>query len=284
MTLRRSLLALCFIATTIGIAHDAHASRDPEHHGFRIKEPLQFSFTAGVYAPRLGDGVRFGDGASTRTLDIEDELFLNDRESTFNAELEIFNPEDNWEFFIGGFAFDAGTTGTFAGAAADFGAVQLNAGDTFSADIEITTLAADFSPLMWWAVQTEHTHFRFFPNVGVRWMNYEYEIAEVGVNSQTVDEDFIALYVGGGFELWHDFPDDFPILDQLEIDCIVTGGPAFGGDSSFLAQIRGGFTFHFNENFAAYVGYRLIEPDLEDGSFESDAGLQGMFIGGKLTF
>ena len=244
---------------------------------------LEYRLTAGVHLPRVGGTTRLGTGPGVRDIAIELELDLNDRETVFNGELEIFHPEHHWELFVGGFDLSVDGAGTFAGTAT-FGDVDLTPGDTFSSELDYSTFAVELAPVSYVAYDTERTSLRFFPHLGVRYFEIGQTVRELGGNTARAEERFAFVYTGAGFRLQYDLPPEVPFIDEYELHVSLGVGPALGGDGGWMWQIRGGMTFAIDPTWSLHVGYRLFEPFVEDSDFSFEGGTQGMFFGLRATF
>src|SRR5690606_38012909 len=128
------------------------------------------------------------------------------------------------------------------------------------------------------------TDLRFAPLVGFRYADIDYSLRLLGEGEEKVGGEWIAAIVGGRMQLRYDLPDSFPMGEELRIDGVVGIGPACGGDGGWASHIRASLSWYFTHNFGVTVGYRLIHFNVEDGDFEFDGGLQGMFVGGSLRF
>jgi predicted porin len=60
----------------------------------------------------------------------------------------------------------------------------------------------------------------------------------------------------------------------------VGGGP--GGDLTW--QLYGGLGYNFNQTFAAYVGYRYLAMNHQDGNFLFNINQQGPLVGVGIRF
>jgi hypothetical protein len=269
------LMVVAFAAKPAGAARDAEA--------FRFDDEIHFTLTTGVYIPRFEGTVELGDTALVRPILIETELGLSEHTATFNGELLISHATNGWELFIGGFDVDADSAGTFAGVA-DFGPVELRPGDAFETDLEFTTFAVDLAPFRHMASESENGSLEFFPNIGVRYFEFDYTVREVGGGSVSTNERFGFVYAGGGFRLRYDLPDELPVLDTFEMTCVVDFGPALGGDGGWMWSVRGGMAFYVNDNVALHASYRLFEPSVNDSDLQFDAGAAGMFFGVTIAF
>jgi len=258
---------------------DATAIEDP----FRDSSSLEFSLLAGVYLPRLGGTISLGTSSLARDIIVERELDLNDRETVFNGELEIMSPVDHWEIWLTGFAIAGDGSGIFAGDA-DVGAVELRSGDRFSTSYELASFAFEVAPMSFVLAESERGFARFSPYFGARYLDVDFELHEIGGMRASAREQFGFLYLGAGVRIAYVLPDAVPILRAYELYVNLSGGPALGGDGGSIWQVRGGMNFALSDNVAIHIGYRLIEPSVKDSDFSFDAGVQGLFLGAKITF
>ena len=47
---------------------------------------------------------------------------------------------------------------------------------------------------------------------------------------------------------------------------------------------RVGLTHYFNRNIGVYFGFRLVDFNVENGDYELEGGLQGLFIAATVRF
>jgi hypothetical protein len=259
--------------------------------------PTEFSFTPGVWLPRLGGNARFGNDAVATRLEIDDDLDLRDRSATFNAELTI-RRADYWDLHFGGFSFSQ-STNSIAPRAFQFGTLALAPGDPFHSDIDFTSVAGE---LRIGFLQPFRRHdndatgdymtsdgdrradIRFAPLFGVRYIDINHSLEAPGVGRETAGGEWIAPYGGLHFEITYRPDGLVPHSHIFRLETNVGIGPAFGGDGGFLWQVRAGFSWHATPHFGLMFGYRLVHTDVENGDYRLDAGLQGLFLAGSVRF
>jgi hypothetical protein len=217
---------------------------------------------------------------------------LDDSEPIFRGELTV-RIDDFWQVRVSGFDFSTDSAGTFV-AYREFGDVTLRPGDRYRASVDLTSAAvevgADLFTVVGDAVPSHpgrEADLRFTPRLGLRYAGVEQSIERVGGAGEELSGDWLAIYGGIEMRLRYE-PDDglvgLPFARVLLLEAGAGIGPAFGDGSGYQWQIRAGATLEFTPNVGVMFGYRLVEFDVEDGDWEFDAGLQGLFLAATIRF
>jgi hypothetical protein len=69
----------------------------------------------------------------------------------------------------------------------------------------------------------------------------------------------------------------------VAIDLELGGGPVLGAEGWFFT-LATGLTWRPVEHVGLTFGYRQIDADLEDGDYEFEGRLAGLFFGGTIRF
>ena len=255
---------------------------------------LEVSFLAGVWLPRMVGNVALGGGE----IKVNDEFELNRSEATLNLELAV-RKHDTWELWFGGFDFSSSTAGLFRGDGHSFGSLVLNNGDQYASDFEMTSIAADLSVTVWRPFADGHSHqqgaanrtwngryvadLRFCPQFGMRYVDVDHTVTTAGGTERTGGE-WLAVYAGLLMEMDYRPRERTSWLALLRIQGSFAAGPALGGDGGSMWQVRASATIQFTEAFGFMFGYRLVELNVDNGSYTLDGGLQGLFVAGSLKF
>lgn len=250
---------------------------------------FHFEVTAGVWMPRLGGDSKLGAGNTF--ISFESQLDLDDnQEAALNIE-GLLTINDHWQVFVSGFGYSSDDAGAFNGNAS-FGAVTFTDGDPYRVSVEITSIGGEvlypvYSPLGSLAGPDpgDPASITFSALGGLRWIEVDQMVERTTPFAQaSVGSDWIALYGGVSMNLQYLPRDTIPFLKKFVIDTSGAIGPALNNDGGFIWQVRAGTQFYFTENLAFTFGYRLLEMNLEDGGYEFDAGLQGLFFAGTVRF
>jgi|GEM_PF-1563311 len=239
---------------------------------------LEFSLLTGVYFPRLGGESALGGP----TINIDSQFNLDDSESLINFEL-LMRKGENWEIQFGTLDFSTETTGLFVGSGT-FGGLSLTPGAAIRAAVDFSTFNLEVSPGLWRPYRTADTSLRFAPTFGMRWVSVEQTVTLIGTGTRAGEGEWLIPYGGLQLEVQHDPEEWLSWVKMIEIDAGLMTGPAFGGDGGSMWQVRAGLTLHLNDHLGFMFGYRLIELDVEDNAFTFDAGLQGLFLAGSVSF
>ncbi|MHC4447782.1 MAG: hypothetical protein ACYSXF_08395 [Planctomycetota bacterium] len=264
----------------------------------RVVPALEFKLTPGVWMPRLGGEVKLGSSPAAANIDLGGQLDLDDWEPTFNAELTI-RKREVWQVRLGGFDFETSSSGTFVGNS-DFGSLSLSNGDPFSATFEITSFFVEVDVALWRPYADKPgarpdpenitsdgryvADLRFSPRFGIQYLDVDQTLVQTGVGREAVGGEWVGVYGGLNVELQYRPVSLTRFLEMIALEGGVALGPALGGDGGIIWTVRGGLTTSITKNFGLMVGYRLVELDVEDGDYELDGGLQGLFFAGSLQF
>jgi len=295
-----AMLALLLMLPVIAAPAAAQEmSADDEAVNLVMDRPISFNIHLGIWQARPGGDFALAASPMGNELFIDEDLQLDNSESIFNVELTVRKGPD-WFVRGSGFAMDTTRSASFGAlnptpSSATFGALTLDPGDTVISSLEITSVGVDigrtmYRPLADGRIPGNVNRFgrpiadlRLGPTLGLRVADIETRITEVGVGTDGASMTAAALMIGANLEFVYE-PDQ-PIVGfirSFSIEGFGGAGPAFGGGLVF--QIGAGITGMITPNFGAYFGYRLLEFRVEDGPFEFDAGLQGLFVGGRVTF
>ncbi|MGA1043796.1 MAG: hypothetical protein ACO3ZY_01115 [Phycisphaerales bacterium] len=255
----------------------------------------EWDLVLGAWLPRFEGKLRWG---SSGTEFEANDLDLDDLEASFAGDLSWRN---EWvRATIGGFDFSTSGAATLA-------AGSVVGGTTFSSATAATTAAS------MWSVggQVAVTLWRPFASRTALWNGPVESPAGLGPNGSSVDLSFECLLAlrylslsqsvttattaavfdqaargigsGGGIRFRWLPAETFPPMHGLDIFATAAAGPAVFGGGSFV-QLETGIEWEVCPNFAARFGYRLLDWTIEADGDRSAAGLQGLFVGGRLTF
>lgn len=251
---------------------------------------LQVNLNVGSWLTRVNGDARLGPSPAATEIRLEEAFDLDSYQAIFNAELSV-TKNDLWQLQFSGFDFAADATGTF-GDAAVFGALSLDPGDAFSAEFEMTSIAAEFCAWVWQPYcigpladgRECRVALRAGPLVGARLIDIDHTVSISGEGTARAQGEWLAPYAGVQFELRFDTRDSLPALDSITIDAGGALGPALGGDGGTVSHIHAGLTAHLSPNLGVGFGYRLIQVDVQYDDFEFTGGLQGLFVFASLRF
>jgi hypothetical protein len=267
---------------SVGVAHAQDDATETPPPLEATAAPLELKFTPGVWIPRPTGDVRLSPGSF---MDLDDNLDLRDRSASLNVELELNKRDTPWLLHFSGFDFDVDTSGTFTGNR-QFGSLSLRDGDEISSDFEMLSVAGEVGYIMFdFYPDDPNVDMRIGPALAMRYVDFDMDVEQVGVGRETPSGDWLGVMPGVHFELDHDLNDGFPVIDRVVLRFGAGAGFALGGEGGTMYYLRAGVDLHFNDMLAFHFGFRLLEVEAEtNDGFELDGGLQGLFIGGTLSF
>lgn len=256
---------------------------------------LDVSLLAGAWLPRVGGESSLGVGGSVIAVDTQ--LDLSDTEPTLNLEL-TFRKNQVWDLTFTGFSFSTLGSGNFVGTAT-FGSLTLNNGDPYVSTFEIKSASAELAYAFYrpyaegsaYAEGIENrtwddqyiADLRFAARFGMRYLDVDQSISSLGTTASGGGE-WLAVYVGLDVELDYRPEHEIPFLRLVQLQAGLAVGPALGGDGGFMWQVRGGLAIQFIEQAGIFVGYRLVEMNVEKDTYSFDGGLQGLYLAGSIRF
>jgi len=240
--------------------------------GERFSPRVEFTFTPGVWLPRLSGDVEFVPGGG-ENLKLEGDFELDDLEPTFQGEVNI--RYERWQAWVS--AFDFSTSGSGPSRQSfRFGDLSVARGELVESEFDLASAALEigytFQP-----VDEAELELRLAPTVGLRYFDLEHSVAapaRSGSPEVNVSAESLAVYGGGRLQLA--FRETF----------YIGAGVGFGAslDGGFYSHVTTGASWHPHPNIGAYFGYRLVVPVLEEGDYELDARLAGLFLGASIRF
>jgi hypothetical protein len=277
-----SMCLVCVFVSAAAVAAEEEAFPGEEQRAFTV------DVTGGVWLPRLDGKVRKGSSANVRNIDLGSQFDLNDLEAAPNVELTL-HIGDRWH--VGGQWFDFSTdnTGPFNGNGdVDFGSLTLSDGDQINASFDIASYAVevgyDIISSYETSVPRASSGVRMSAFAVARYVDVEQSVEQIGIGREDADAEWFSVLFGLDLNVRLEPEDGLPLGHALELEGGGAVGPAFGGDGGYIWQVRAGFRWEITPNIAGYVGYRLLELDVEDDSYELDGGLQGLLLGGSIRF
>jgi len=260
-----------------------------------LDHTLEFTLMVGAWIPRFKGDVTLDSsaGAAGTRFELGPDLHLDDLEPTVLPELAV-RKDEIWEIHVSGFRFSTSSRSTIR-RDGRFGEIQLDAGDTFHSDVDLTSASGELRIGLYRAYTNDgrdnatsdgrqKVDFRFAPLFGLRYVEVEHAFERTGGLREDVGGTWVVPYGGFRMELTY-FPDgDLPIIRMLRLEAGGALGPALGADGGFAWQVRAGLTCNVTDNLGVMFGYRLLELEVESGAYELNGGLQGLFLAGSLRF
>lgn len=271
--MRTTFIAVLALAwTPAAAAQDAPAPRASN---------WQVALSGGVWIPRMLGDASFGG----ETLDLDGDLSLRDTEAAVPLALELRKPGTGWSARLDGVSWSLRDGGRFR-QPASFGDLSFAAGDPFRSRIDFASAAVSVTR---WAHRPYDgsgapVHMRFAPLIGARLVEVDLELRDGAGAESRAD----ARWAGpmGGVEMVIEFDRDegWPLGEALEIRGMGAVGAALGGDGGVMAEVRGEAGVRLNDDLTVLFGFHLLHVSAEDGAFDFDGGLQGLFLGLEWTF
>lgn len=247
------------------------------------KSNLEFRFTPGLYLPRLTGETRLGPSPAALDLTFDSDIDLNSMKQIPNIEFTILKDE-RWQLFFNGFDFVTHRRSRFAGSS-DYGGLTLSPGDDYRAEFSMSSFALELSHRKWLPyLKHEKVDLIFSDTVGVRMYEIEQAVERPGVGREEFKEEYFHPYVGLQLDLHWQAKETISWLDRLEMNVGVFIGPVLGADRGIGRSIRASLQLFFTDRLSFLFGYRLYDLSIEDGEYELNGGVQGLFLGGTLRF
>ena len=288
-----SIFAAAIVLPTVVCAENGPLEPEPDVSAMdqAPKPDWKVRLTAGAWMARLGTHAELDNDAGIR-LDLDRDLDLRDLQATFNAELDI-RLNECFDLHLSGFSFSTDSSGTFEGVGA-FGDVTLSNGDRFRSSFDMTSVNGEvrlalYRPLTGEKLprnsdQRRRAELRFGPLLGARYLDVDHTVEHVGVSRDRGSGQWLAIHGGAHFEIMFRPELDTPWFDRFSLDAAASAGPVLGGDGGFAWQVQTSFRVYFNDYASLLVGYRMVDMSAEDGSYEFEGGVQGLFVGGSVGF
>jgi hypothetical protein len=250
---------------------------------------LEIEVMGGAWFPRLRGNVALGPGAGS--IDLKNQLSLDNSEVAIRGEV-LARIHDRWQLRFTYSDFETDQRGTFSGVA-EFGSLSLVDGDAFNSSVDLTAYALEFGYDFKHAIDEapgvtfSRNHLYFTPVVGAAFTDVDHRVEQIGIGVEDRGGEWFWIY--GGLEMNVRIEPEtgvfsLPFAKSLTIGAGATAGIPIDSDLGLIWQIRAGATIEILDNIGIEAGYRLLELDGEDGDYQFDAGLQGLFVGGVIRF
>jgi len=274
-----SLLGLGTTVSTFGQNTSLEEMIEQETHAHSMKARL----TGGVWIPRLGGTARLGPSALSREFSLESTLDLGDLAPSMNVEL-LLEPTKNWRVFVGGFTFSTDASGRF-NSAGDFGSLTLNPGDLYNSDFDFTSAVVEWHIDLLRPLSIEagdKAALTFSGILGMRYAGINHTLTTQTGGETDTDGSWFMPMAGAQMNLQYKPHGNWSFIKSLEIE----GGGGLGTslNGGFMWQVRVHATAYLTEHFGLTFGFRLVELNVDDGDYELDGGLQGLFVAGTVRF
>lgn len=246
---------------------------------------------AGVWFARLGGEVELGAGNGTFFVD--GDIRNDDLEPSPLVEWSRLDDEGFTRWRFHGFAFSSEGEGA-SGANFTFGDLTFATGDRYETETDMYSLGADWLPYRWTAVGgssprgSGDVSMDFSAILGARWVYVDQSITRVGsgagFGTEAPDAHWLALMGGLRMELNWAPPEGLMIARSFRMTAEYGLGAAVNSGGGTFWQVRAGAELEFAAGTRAFFGYRLVELGFQEGDWDYDAGLQGLFAGLTIAF
>jgi len=258
--------------------------------------PSAWELVVGAWMPRFEGKLTFGSGGT----EIEaGDLDLDDLEATPAAELAW---RGDWiSAAVGGFSFSTSGSAELApGTVLDGIAVATPTNARTSASM--WSVGGRVSVALWkpfasqttlWNAPRENTaglgargsaiDLAFDATLSIQYLSISQRIEPVGGAIASFDHDVLGIGAGGGLRFRWNPGQVVPPIHEIGISAAAAVGPAIFGGGSFV-ELQASLDVEFVPGVAARFGYRLLDWTVESDGNRSAAGLQGLFVGGRIRF
>ena len=210
----------------------------------------------------------FGFGSN---LDLNTNLGINDSESTFAYDVQL--NLGGSVLRISGFSLNfTALENTISGFT--FGDITVNLGDLVDTEIDVQNVKIQYGTPFF---NIKDHGFEFGPSVGVNIYEIKATIVDVlGVASDSIDEEVPIPIVGLHLAL--------PVGDFLldaDISGLIVNVENF---SVNYIDLNVSLSWEPIQGVGIFVGYRMIDAELDDTDFLTDVSLEGPYFGGQIRF
>lgn len=245
----------------------------------------EFAVRADVWFASLSGDADFGGGGTT-TLNVDDDLGLDDGEASFLGEIDW--RKDRWLVFVNLFDTNA-EADTRLSTPITLNGTVVGAGTDVHSEFGATNLAAYvgydlFENLL---SESERTDLRLHAFVGGRGLNIDHSVLPSGGSLAEYDEWSAALEGGVRLSVVTDAGE--PGGTMWDVGLTVTGGFPIAGDGD-LSTVGVDFTINWflNPNVGLTFGYHQLDFSVDDDSaasaYEFDGRLAGLMLGAQIKF
>jgi len=259
--------------------------------------PSAWDLVVEAWLPRLEGNLTWGgSGSSIEASDLD----LDASEVVVASDLTWRN---DWvAATVGGFSFSTSGTSTLptgtvigastlaaptsAGASSDVWSVYGQAAVTLYRPFEArqTPWGDATSPARDQGPRGSSVELDFDALIAIRYLSVSQSLTPLAAPTATFETQALGIGIGGGIDFRWEPGELFPWFHALGVDVQAAVGPALFAGSGSFTQLETGIEIELCPNFAARFGYRLLDWVVDTGSGRSDAGLQGLVIGGRITF
>ncbi len=258
----------------------------------RVNRPLEVHFTPGVMFTRLVGEGRMAPASHGPRIDFADSFDLGGGQAIPNFELTI-RRDETYDLMFGGSYFSSSGAGAFEGNAV-FGPLEFRDGDGFRSEFRMTNAFMEFGyalrPLL---VDTKNIRedgrpvadLRLSPLAGMRYVDIDHRVEHEDNGRLDTGGEWVGVYGGVKLELtYRPEPLHVPWMEMLDMHATVGVGRSLDSSPGYLWHVRSGVTWHITEQAGVQLGYRLMDLDVDRGSYRFKGGLQGLFLGMSLRF
>lgn len=258
--------------------------------------PSAWDLVVGAWLPRLEGTLTFGGGGT----EIEaGELDLDDLEATAAAELSW---RSEWvAATVGGFSFStSGDAQLAAGTILD--GIAIAAPTSVRTSASAWSVGGRVSVALWkpfaerttlWNPTRANTagvgargsrvDLAFDATLSLQYLSISQRVDPVGGAVASFDHDVLGLGLGGGMRFRWNPGEVVPPIHEIGISAAAAVGPALFGGGTFV-ELQVSLDLEIVPDVAARFGYRLLDWTIESNGDRSEAGLQGLFLGGRIAF
>lgn len=258
--------------------------------------PSAWELVVGAWLPRFEGKLTFGAGGTELEAGALD---LDDLEATAAAELSW---RGEWvSATVGGFSFStSGEADIPAGTVLD--SATVGAPTTARTSVSAWSMGGRVSVALWrpfaeqttlWNAPRSNTagigargsrvDLAFDATLSMQYLSISQRIEPIGGAVASFDHDVFGLGLGGGLRFrWH--PGEVvPPIHEIGISAAAAAGPALFGGGGFV-ELQVALDVEIVPDVSARFGYRLLDWTIEANDDRSAAGLQGLFVGGRIRF
>lgn len=267
-----SALLVCFSAAPLRAQDQPATPPEPDASPYRIQA------RASLWIPSLDGELQLG-GAGNTEADLSSFFDVDDNEASLNADLIV--QRDRWMFWADAYDFQT-SADTTSSAPLTFNGLTAPAGSTLDTEFGVTSVGGRLGYDLLGDLAgkpDDAASMHIHGLLGLRGVNLDHSLSVSGVGNSRYDQWHAVGEAGVRLSILAD-PD---WSDGSLWDVSTAAVIGLGADLTTL-DVWLAISYQIDENVGLTFGYRQMDYNVEDGGFDYDGRLAGIFFGGQVRF